>query len=202
MKKSIFAVSGISMALMFLFFGIFVGTKQMIFLTLAITALTVCYHFTVRMAIGTVCDHFWHNQLDYRKKMFCEKGFEKKLYKTLQVKRWKDYMPTFNADSFSLKKHSIGEVLGAGCQAEAVHWQCVIASLLSMLFAIPFGKFGIFCATAIAGALVDLVFIIIQRFNRPRLIKAAEWAEKNRQRETETDEASEPGEADEVREVQ
>ena len=172
MKKSMFVISGITLVLTFVFFGLFVGQKQSVFLTLGVTSMTICYHFTVRMAIGTVCDFIMKNKVDYSRSWFSEKSFEKSLYKKLKVKCWKDFLPTFRGEYFSLKQHSIEEVLGAGCQAEIIHWLCIAASLLAMLFAIPFGSFGIFCATSVIGSLADLVYVIIQRYNRPRLIRA------------------------------
>ena len=42
MKKVMYAVSGISLVLMFAFFGLTAGTGKKIFLTLGISALTVC----------------------------------------------------------------------------------------------------------------------------------------------------------------
>ena len=168
-----FVIAGASLALMFLFLGLFVGTKQMILFTLGITAMTICYHFAVRMASGTVVDYRFHNEMDSNKPWFKVQGFEKGLYKFLRVKKWKDFLPTYRAEYFSMKDHSIEEILGAGCQAEIVHELCMVASLLSMTFATPFGSFGVFCATAIIGALIDLSFVIIQRYNRPRLKRAA-----------------------------
>ena len=50
----------------------------------------------------------------------------------------------------------------------------IILSLSTLLFAIPWGKFWIFLITAIAAMIFDSQFIIIQRYNRPRVIKVLE----------------------------
>ncbi|MDE6727234.1 MAG: hypothetical protein K2J80_04760, partial [Oscillospiraceae bacterium] len=47
------------------------------------------------------------------------------------------------------------------------------ASLASITFAFVFGSLPAFLITGVLGALVDLVFVIVQRYNRPRLIRCA-----------------------------
>jgi hypothetical protein len=46
-----------------------------------------------------------------------------------------------------------------------------LLSFLPLLAAIPFGAFPAFLITSLAAACFDTVFVIMQRFNRPRLIK-------------------------------
>ena len=40
-----------------------------------------------------------------------------------------------------------------------------------LLFAIPFGAFPVFLLTSLGAALTDAVFVIVQRYNRPRVIR-------------------------------
>ena len=174
MVRKMMAVSAITLVLMFVFWGIFLANEVRIFFTLGIVSLTICFHFSVRLVIGGVIDYFFKNRVDYTKKRYQPKGFEKGLYKTLRVKKWKNRMPTANEDYFSVKKHSLEEIVMAGCQAEIVHELCAAAGFLSVLFAIPFGDWWVFFITAAVGAVYDMVFVIIQRYNRPRLMKALE----------------------------
>ena len=44
-------------------------------------------------------------------------------------------------------------------------------SVSTMFFAIPWGAFAIFFTTALAAMIFDSQFIIIQRYNRPRILK-------------------------------
>lgn len=169
MKKVMYTVSVISLVLMFLFFGLTVGTRVRIFLTLGITALTVCYHFTVRLVIGNIMGLI---SFDHRGRWFKERPFEERLYKKLKVRRWKEYMPTYNAELYSLKTNSLIEVVNETCRSEVVHEINILASLVAMLFAIMFGDFWVFCITSVLGAAFDLAFVIIQRYNRPRLLRA------------------------------
>lgn len=174
MVKKMFAVSGVSLVLFFAFWGIFLGTKKPVYFALGIVAMTVCYHFTIRLVIGGLFDFFLKNDVDYTRKWFAPRDFEENLYKKLKVKKWKNFMPTADEDLFSLEKKTPVQVIKAGCQAEIVHECCAAAGLLSMFLAFPFGYFWVFFGTSFAAALCDLAFVAIQRYNRPRLLKYIE----------------------------
>lgn len=145
-----------------------------IFLTLAITSGTIFFHFAVRLLIGLCIDSYLHNHIDYKQRWFMPFNFEEQLYKAIRVKKWKKLMPTYTPETFSLKKHSMAEIASATCQSEIVHELNIIASFIPLLFSIWAGSFWVFFITSVIGALYDLIFVIIQRFNRPRLIKIIE----------------------------
>lgn len=171
MVKKMYAVSAVSLILFFTFWGIFLGTKTDIFFTLGIIALTTCYHFTVRLVIGSIVDYNLKNTVDYTRKWFKQRDFEERLYKNLHVKKWKDSMPTADENLFLLSKHTLEKIISAGCQAEIVHELCAAAGLLAIFLAIPFGDLWVFLVTSLGAALYDLMFVAIQRYNRPHLIK-------------------------------
>ena len=96
---------------------------------------------------------------------------EKKLYRKLHVKQWKNKMPTYEPSYFDLRLHTPEEIAGAMCQAEVSHEVIVIFSFLP-LFTVPaFGAFWVFLITSVLSALMDLLFAIMQRYNRPRILK-------------------------------
>ena len=179
MVKRMFAISGVSLALLFVFWGMFLGTKKPVYFTLGIVAMTVCYHFTIRLVIGNLFDYKLRNCVDYKRKWFAPRDFEEKLYKKLRVKKWKKYIPTADESLFSFENRTPKQILVSGCQAEIVHEVCAGAGLLAMFLAFPFGEFWVFFATSILAALCDLVFVAIQRYNRPRLLKLMERTRKN-----------------------
>jgi len=149
-------------------------------LAFAITFCTTFYHFAVRFIFAAFLD-FTHNKkmlrfYDYKNNWFQEKPFEKKLYKFLKVKGWKTKVPTWNPESFSLKKHSKSEVVLSTCQAEFIHEVNCLLSLLPIFASIFFGAFWVFFLTSLAGCVFELGFVIIQRFNRPRILKLNEKA--------------------------
>ena len=47
-----------------------------------------------------------------------------------------------------------------------------VLSFPPMLLAVPFGAIEVFALTSILGCILDLLFVIIQRYNRPRLLRA------------------------------
>ncbi len=56
-------------------------------------------------------------------------------------------------------------------QAELVHRIIMVLSFLPLLLIIPYGVPGIFIATSAAACLLDLIFVMIQRYNRPRIVR-------------------------------
>lgn len=142
-------------------------------LWIGITAFTIMYHFWVRIIMGNVSKLF-KKHIDYKQWLFKERKFEKKLYKILKVKSWKDKALTYNPESFSLKEHSLEEIVNTMAKSEVDHWINEAISLSTLLFAIPWGAFCIFAITALAAMIFDSQFIIIQRYNRPRIVKILE----------------------------
>lgn len=80
-------------------------------------------------------------------------------------------MPTFNMDVFDVSKHSWEEVIQATCQSELVHETNFVLSFLPIVEAVWFGAFEVFLITSVLGAVFDLMFVFMQRFNRMRILK-------------------------------
>ena len=141
------------------------------FYAFAITFFTVFYHFAMRLLVGGVADKILNNKVDYNKIWFKQRKFEQKLYKKLKVKNWKAKVPTYEPELFSIDEHSLDEIAGAMCQSEIVHEINVLISFVPIIFSIFVGDFWVFFITSILSAMFDLVFVIIQRYNRPRVIR-------------------------------
>ncbi len=144
-----------------------------------ITLITTFYHTCVRPLVGSVINATYHNKMDFNKWWFKERKIEKRLYKLLKVHKWKKFFPTYDKTAFDFKYKSIEEILGATCQAEIVHEIMFLLSFLPLLMIIPYGKAVIFIITSVVCALIESVFIIIQRYNRPRLLKIYNRGKKN-----------------------
>lgn len=154
-----------------------------VFLTLAITFGTISYHLCMRLLVGMLFKYFMNNHADYEKKWYQPFSWEMKLYQFLNVKKWKDKLPTYSIEAFQPDKHSWHEIAQAMCQAELVHEANMILSFLPVYATVWFGAFGVFLCTSIAGAVFDLVFVIIQRYNHPRVIKIVRIERKKALRE-------------------
>jgi len=151
--------------------------RNTVILWIGIVAFTIMYHLWVRIIMGNVSKLF-KKHINYNKKWFKERKFEKGLYKLLRVKEWKGKALTYNPELYSLKDNSLEDIANTMCKSEVDHWINELISLSTLLFAIPWGNFGAFLITAIAAMIFDGQFIVIQRYNRPRVLNGIERRNK------------------------
>jgi glycosyl-4,4'-diaponeurosporenoate acyltransferase len=116
---------------------------------------------------------------DYKKWLFRERKWEQggRIYENLLwVKKWKPFLPDisdFLRWRFS-KKHLqdinlnyIHNFLNESCKSEFTHWMIILSSFLFMFG----GGLSAFFKILVISITLNLPYIIIQRYNRPRLIK-------------------------------
>ena len=171
MSKIMKSVSVISVIATICFSVLYVYNSMPVFYSLAITFGTIAYHFCVRLMVGTLFNVFMKNRANYTKKWYRVKEWEQKLYVKLKVKKWKNKMPTYDTDAFDVSEHGWDGVAQASCQSELVHETNVVLSLVPIIFSVWFGSLVVFIITSVLGAMYDLIFVIMQRYNRPRMIK-------------------------------
>ena len=70
-------------------------------------------------------------------------------------------------------------------KSEVDHWINELISISTMFFGLLWGKTWIFVLTAIAAMIFDAQFIVIQRYNRPRMIKVLEMEQAREARKAE-----------------
>lgn len=143
------------------------------YLSLTVTFNTVFYHLAMRLLVGNLYNIGMKNRADYTKKWYQVRSWESKLYRLLHVKQWKDKMPAYNPEFFSTQKHTWDEIAQAMCQSELVHETNMILSFIPLIASKWFGSFSVFLITSVCGAVFDLLFVIMQRYNRVRVIKIA-----------------------------
>lgn len=144
-----------------------------IWMPLAITFTTISYHLWMRLIVGYLFDKFMGNHVDYTNAWFQVGKNENKIYHILKVKKWKNRMPSYDPDVFSTEKHSWDEIAQAMCQAELVHETIALLSLFPILWTLWWRTFAVFFVTSVAAAFIDLLFVMMQRYNRPRVLKLA-----------------------------
>ena len=99
-----------------------------------------------------------------------------KVYEKLGIKRWKDIAPDMSRIMPDMvkkkltsenKERGMDTLIAETCVAECVHWGLIILS-----FGILFWWRGVWAAVflLVYNILGNLPFIIIQRYNRPRLV--------------------------------
>ena len=145
--------------------------KNSVILWTGVTFFTILYHFWGRIPLGKLTltfkikyDHWW----------FRERRFEMKLYKLLRIRKWKEKVLTYDPAAFSVKDHTLEEIATTMSKAETDHWINEILSLTTLLFALLWGELWIFLLTAIIAMLFDAQFIVVQRYNRPKVLRAIE----------------------------
>ncbi len=139
-------------------------------LSTAIACGTTFYHFVMRLAVGCIVPKI----RNYNSFWLRQRRFEAKFYAMLRVKKWKKLVPTFDPQLFSLEHCTLSQIIENSCRAEVIHQIIIVLSFLPLLAIIPFGSAGVFIATSAVSALIDSIFVILQRYNRPRLIRILE----------------------------
>ena len=157
--------------------------RNLVILWIGIVAFTIMYHFWVRIIMGNVSKLF-KKHIDYKQWWFKEKKFEKRLYEILHVKDWKGKALTYNPESFSLKEHSLEEIVDTMTKSEVDHWINEVISLSTLLFSLMWGELWAFLISAIVAMIFDSQFIIIQRYNRPRIVRILEKSNESKKIKT------------------
>lgn len=159
---------------------IFVVTKNEIAETVTISIGVTLYHFSMRLAVGTIVNCIMNNKANHNNAWFREKSFEKNFYKLIRVRKWKKHLPTYSPDTFDISQKTVKEIVGATCQAEIVHEVIMALSLLPITL-IPFlGGASALVISSVLAMLFDSLFVILQRYNRPKLVRVMMHFQKNR----------------------
>ena len=178
MKKKVISITVFLFIGFAIFLPVFIVTKNDIAETFVITIGIALYHFVMRLAVGSIVNAIMNNKANYNNAWFREKSFENKLYKRIRVRKWKKYLPTYSPDTFDTGSKTVKEIVGATCQAEIVHEVIMVLSLLPIIF-IPFlGGAAALIITSVLSTLFDSLFVILQRYNRPKLIRIMQRFQK------------------------
>lgn len=152
-----------------------------IFFIPEILAIFLCFIlWPIFQALGAYVSHKIPDRfLSYSLFLYRAHRWEKngEIYKQIfKVDKWKTYLPESSSlikgsynkkkiDNFS--KDSLDKFLLESCRAEMTHWLGIL----------PFWIFGLFTPARVVGYMfiyamaVNLPCIIVQRYNRPRIIK-------------------------------
>lgn len=146
-------------------------TDNSVVLWVGITSFMILYHFGLRIFMGEVTKRF---KINYNHPWYKQRPFEKKLYKILKVRKWKDKVLTFDPASFNFQNRTLEQLATTMAKSELDHWINEIISLTSIFFVFLWGCFPAFLITAIAAMLFDAQFIVVQRYNRPIVLRLNE----------------------------
>ncbi len=174
MKKVMHTVAWITLALTVMSIWLCIAYQSELAEVLAITFGTTAYHFWMRLFVGWCFDVFMHNKANYHKKWYQQKPWEGKFYDMLRVRKWKGDIPSYDPECFNPKKHTWDEIAQAMCQAELVHEVIIVLSFAPVICAYWFSVLPVFLMTSVLAALFDSMFVMLQRYNRPRVVRLAE----------------------------
>lgn len=144
-----------------------------ILLPLAITFGTIAYHLLMRALVSIVVTLIMRNRANPYNVWLRERRFEARLFRWLKIREWKFRVPTYAPELFDLTKRTPSEVLGAMCQAEVVHEVIIPLSFVPIAFAEWFGALPVFVFTSLGAAACDTFLVLLQRYNRPRVMRYA-----------------------------
>ena len=141
------------------------------YLSLAITLGTASYHIAMRLLTALGFHTIMGNRANYGKRWYQVGEWEMALYDKLRVKRWKRRMPTYDPAQFDPRRHTWEEIAQAMCQAELVHETIAVLSFLPIAAGARFGAYPVFIVTSVLAAMFDMLFVIMQRYNRQRVMR-------------------------------
>ena len=80
-------------------------------------------------------------------------------------------MPSYNPASYIVDKNTDFELMADNtCRNEVIHSVIAVLSYVPLLFSVWLGEFWVFFITSIVASAFDMAFVIMQRYNRPRLV--------------------------------
>ena len=146
-----------------------------IILWVGIVSFMILYHFGLRILMGNVTKFFGVSR---EMSIFRQRSFEKKIFKLLRIREWKDKVLTFDPASFDFKNRTLSQLADTMARSELDHWINEIISVVSIFFFLIWGCFPAFFITAVAAMIFDAQFILVQRYNRPIVLRLMERREK------------------------
>lgn len=170
MAKKMILAAVLSLAVTALLTALFLKTACRLLLSLAITFGTASYHIIMRLLVGLSFQAVMQNRAEPGRRWYRVGKREMAVYETLKIKRWKRKIPTFDNALFNPQLHSWKEIAQALCQAELVHKTIMILSFLPIAEGIWFSAYPVFIITSVLAAGYGLLFVMMQRYNRQRVL--------------------------------
>ena len=164
-------LAGLPIAGTVLLSALYRKTAYEVFLPLAITFGTTSYHVVMRLLVGLTFCVVMQNKADYKKRWYRVGEHEMAFYEKLGIKNWKRRMPTYDHTLFDPQVHTWAEIAQAMCQAELIHETIALLSFLPIAAGIWFGVYPVFIVTSVLAAGCDMLFVMMQRYNRQRIMK-------------------------------
>lgn len=150
-----------------------------LWITLLNAAFWLALHYGAGFAFSALPRSVQQRLFDCRRAYYIVSPSEKKLHSLIKIPYWKDKLPQFNllfdkSKLGSVTADHIDDFIRETCKAEVVHLSIAVLGFLSLLFTFVTGDasdFWIFLTIAVIIGLCQIPFVLIQRYNRPRLLR-------------------------------
>lgn len=142
-----------------------------------IVSFMILYHFGLRILFGEITKRM---KINYKHSWYKTRKGEKQLYKVLRVRRWKDKVLTFDPASYDFKNRTLEQLATTMSKSELDHWINEVISMVSLSFALLWGCWPAFVISAVLAMLFDAQFIVVQRYNRPIVVRLIEKQKRAR----------------------
>ncbi len=169
------AIINVSFIVSAILFAIYDCTQP--YVAIFITLFMFAYHADIRLLVGLIISIF-KKWINVDRDCFVISLKEYKRLDKLKIKKWKEHVLTLYKNQFvmqgNMSKERVETILKNNINAEITHWVCFFVSFLAILFGYLLSpeEIWIYIATSIVcSLLLDLPFILIQRYNRYRLLK-------------------------------
>lgn len=142
--------------------------------------LIVCVIDLIVAGLARIIPNSYYNPNKKRWHIF---KFEKKFYNFIKIKSWKDKIPDLGKYLEGVSKSKIEDISNAEglmlfikktCSAELCHFYSVIFGFLILVMCTKNLVLTVCLPIAIVNVILNLLPIFVQRYNRPKLIKAYE----------------------------
>ena len=155
------------------FLEIVIATALAVMLMLAIDALvaTMLHEFPKLFFKNFMTQTKFYNANRFPFKVYKKEKF---FYEKIGVKKWKDLLPNkmgMRKDHLEDKNDTnyLSMFIIESCRAEFMHLVSAIVTILPLIL-IPFRYFGIILPVSIVNISLQILPIIVQRYNRPKLM--------------------------------
>jgi len=143
------------------------------------TLFWISLHFGIAFIYVRIPENYRLRAFNNKRKFFIVSEKEMMFYKKIGLPKWKDKLPQyskgFNKRNLpdQISKEYLELFINVTCQAEMVHYIIIILGYFSVFFALLTNKhkYWIFILIATFIGICNLVFSLIQRYNRFRLDK-------------------------------
>ena len=130
-----------------------------------ITFFTFSYHIWERMIMGTLTTFLPIKGTSW---VFRTRKWEKSFYEAIGIRKWKDKLPTYTPEAFEVR--NLETLRKAMLRSERGHILGFFLAYLPIFVALHLGYLtSIFVITSLISSLLDIPFVIVQRYNSERV---------------------------------